>query len=564
MARRTRRKLGEFLLTAGLITRAQLEDGLEEQKKLGEKLGQVLVRLGYITENDIITIMEEQLRVPRVEMDNFMADQMVIGLIPEGVARSQQVIPLYVDEGVLHVAMTDPLDIFAIDEVARTTCKEVEPHICTVAEMERALNQYYGESHSLADIIESLPEESIEGDESEVEISRLQTIAQEAPVVKLVNNIIAQALRDSASDIHFEPEENLTRIRYRIDGILYEIHNTPKRLQLPIISRIKIMSRMDIANRRTPQDGRFDIKKENREIAIRVSTFPTVYGENVVMRLLDKSTALYRMDRLGLQKDDLERFEKLIHKPYGMILAAGPTGSGKTTTLYAILNRVNSVEKNIKTIEDPVEYRLNWVRQSQVNPRAGLTFATGLRAILRQDPDIIMVGEIRDQETAEIAVQAALTGHLVFSTVHTNDAAGALVRLADMGTEPFLISSSVIGIISQRLLRTICPECREAYTPSPAYLQNLGLGDGHNIPTLYRGRGCSFCKNSGYRGRTGIFETLVVSDELREKIVERSSSAVIAAIAQQQGMRTLRQDAIQKALSGITTPEEAIRVTMTD
>jgi type II secretory ATPase GspE/PulE/Tfp pilus assembly ATPase PilB-like protein len=321
---------------------------------------------------------------------------------------------------------------------------------------------------------------------------------------------------------------------------------------------------MDIANRRTPQDGRIDIKMENREIAIRVSTFPTVYGENIVMRLLDKSTALYRMDRLGLQKDDLERFEKLIRKPYGMILATGPTGSGKTTTLYAILNQVNSLEKNIKTIEDPVEYRLNWVRQSQVNPRAGLSFATGLRAILRQDPDIIMVGEIRDQETADIAVQAALTGHLVFSTVHTNDAAGALVRLTDMGTEPFLISSSVIGIIGQRLVRTICPECREAYTPSPADLQALDLRNGHCIPTLYRGKGCSFCKNSGYRGRTGIFEVLIVTDELREKIVERSSSAVIAAIAQQQGMRTLRQDAIQKALSGITTPEEAIRVTMVD
>lgn len=564
MTRRVRRKLGELLLKAGLITSEQLADGLEEQKKLGEKLGQVLVRLGYITENDIINIMGEQLRVPRVEMDNYVVDPMVLGLIPEGVAREQQVIPLFIDDGVLHVAMTDPLDIFAIDEVARITNMEVEPHICTVAEMERSLSQYFGERHSLADIIESLPQESIEGDESEVEIGRLQTVAQEAPVVKLVNNIIAQAIRDSASDVHIEPEEKLLRVRYRIDGILYEIHNTPKRLQLPIISRIKIMSRIDIANRRTPQDGRIDIKVENREIAIRVSTFPTVYGENVVMRLLDKSTSLYRLDRLGLQKDDLERFEQFTRKPYGMILATGPTGSGKTTTLYAILNRVNSVEKNIKTIEDPVEYRLDGVRQSQVNPRAGLTFATGLRAILRQDPDIIMVGEIRDHETADIAVQAALTGHLVFSTVHTNDAAGAVVRLADMGIAPFLIASSVIGVIGQRLVRTICPECRETYTPSHAYLKSVGLGYEGNSINLHRGKGCSFCKNSGYRGRTGIFEILSMSDSIRERIVDRCSSAVISSVAKQEGMRSLREDAIEKTLSGVTTLEEAVRVTMLD
>jgi type IV pilus assembly protein PilB len=450
-----------------------------------------------------------------------------------------------------------------MDEVRAKTKSNIEPAVATESEIRSAISQYYGVGGSIEDVIKSIDMKTMEIEEGkeETEPERLRNIAEEAPIIKLVNLIILQAIRDKASDIHVEPEDDSLKIRFRVDGILHEEATIPKQMQAAVLSRMKIMSDMNIATKRIPQDGRFRLNLEGGQIDMRVSSLPTIFGENIVMRILETTSILIGMERLGFDEQNLEKFKSLIVKPHGIILVTGPTGSGKTTTLYSALNTINTPDKNIITIEDPVEYQMKMVRQSQINPKAGLTFATGLRSILRQDPDIIMVGEIRDLETAEIAVQAALTGHLVFSTLHTNDAPSSLTRLTDMGVEPFLISSSVIGIVAQRLVRTICPNCKQSYTPSKEVIDEIGVQLPKGDLKFYRGTGCKNCKNTGYKGRLGIFEMLMLNDKIRDLILAKTSSTQIKRVAQEAGMRTLREDGIVKMLAGVTTIDEVIRVT---
>lgn len=491
-----------------------------------------------------------QEETPWVDLDTYLVDEKVVNLIPEAFARKHHLIPLFKIGNILTVAMADPKNILAIDEVALKTGCEVEPVIATESQIERAVDQYYGVSGSIEEIIKEVADKGIEFSGGE-----------EAPVIKLLNLIMLQAVRDRASDIHLEPDEDTVRTRYRIDGILHEVTSLPKSLQQALISRIKVMGGLDIAETRTPQDGRAHIKMAGKEIELRISAFPTMYGENLVLRILDQSTPLMGLEDLGFFQEMLRYYESLIRRVYGIILVTGPTGSGKTTTLYASLNAINSPEKNIITIEDPIEYRLNLIRQTQVNPKAGITFAAAIRSILRQDPDIIMVGEVRDFETSETAIRAAITGHLVFSTLHTNDAPGALTRLMDMGVEPFLISGSILGILAQRLVRTICPYCKESYVPDEREIETLSIANTKET-VLYRGKGCKMCRQTGYRGRTAVFELLVINEPIRELIMERAPSRVIRKTASEtQGMKTLREDGLEKVLKGITTLGEIIRQT---
>lgn len=485
--------------------------------------------------------------IPHVDLDSYLIDDKVITLVPESLARRYRVIPLFKIGDVLTVAMADPRNIFALDEVRLKTGCEVDPVISADIQIRRAIDRYYGVSGSIKEIIKEFAEEGPE--------------ALDAPTIRLVDLIMAQAIRDGASDIHVEPDENSVRTRYRIDGILHEVSSLPKNLQSAIISRVKVMGNMDIAESRAPQDGRSHLKMEGKEIELRISIFPTIYGENVVIRILDQSTALMGLKDLGFSPEMLRVYETLINRPHGIVLVTGPTGCGKTTTLYASLNSINSPEKNIITVEDPVEYRLNLIRQTQINPKAGVTFASAIRSILRQDPDIIMIGEIRDLETEEIAIRAALTGHLVFSTLHTNDAPGALARLMDMGAEPYLISSSVAGVLAQRLVRVICPKCKESYHPEEKVVKGLGIARTEDL-VLYRGKGCKNCRQTGYKGRIALLELLVVNDPIRDLILQRASSRIIRRVAgETQGMKTLREDAVDKVLKGITTVDEITRVT---
>jgi len=556
-----------MLVGTGKITPEQLEQAISVQRKTGEKLGKTLAGLDILEEREIIETLSQQLRIPIINLSDHEIDKEVIDLIPEDIARENQLFPLAKTLNVLTVAMVDPLDIHAIDEIIRITQHEVELVICSEDDISQALSQYFGTSTLVEEAIKSMGEEEsleyVEEAVEKIEIDKLRDIAENTPVIRLVNNLLVQAIREGASDIHIEPEEDSLRIRFRMDGILHEMPSPPKQMQLPVVSRVKIMSKMDIAKMRVPQDGRFDVRVEGKDVGIRVSTFPTYYGENVVMRLLDKTTSLYAIDRIGISKEDQKKLEQIINKPYGFVLSTGPTGCGKTTTLYAVLTAINSIGKNIITIEDPIEYTIPVVRQSQINPKAGLTFETGLRAILRQDPDIIMVGEVRDKQTATIAIQSALTGHLVLSTLHTNDAPSAVTRLIDMGVEPFLVASSVTAVIAQRLVRTICERCKESYTPPPEFLEEPGLTDLGN-PVLYRGKGCPVCRNTGYKGRTGIFEILTINDEIRELIMTKPSFDIILKAAQRAGMRTMKEDAISKALKGVIALEEALTVIKMD
>lgn len=564
MIQKTRKRLGEILVEAGKLREEDIRKALTEQNKYGEKLGKVIVKMGLLSEKEIIDTVSKQLGIPITNLDKRELPEELIKLVPEDISKNYMVMPVERRFNVLRLAMVDPLDIDAMDEVARIVRMEVEPCIVTEGEMKRALEKYYGVKTIVEETLEKLKEKEdathIKVEEEEA-TGPIDMTGVEEPVIQLVNSILTQAIADSASDIHIEPTEKEMRIRMRIDGRLREVTAPQKKMLLPMVSRIKILGGMDISKTRTPQDGRFDIKDSAKEVSLRVSTYPTVYGEKVVMRLLDRSAALYGIDKLGLLPDDKERVLKVLKRPYGFILSTGPTGSGKSTTLYAILNYINTPEKNIITIEDPVEYTIDSVVQSQVNPKAGLTFETGLRAILRQDPDVIMVGEIRDKETATIAVHAALTGHIVLSTFHTNDASGALTRLIEMGIEPFLVASSLSCVMAQRLLRRICNECKEAYQPPRALLESLGVkGD---VP-LYRGRGCPVCKNTGYKGRIGVFEILTMDDRIRELAISKGSSEAIKKVAMENGMREIQDDAIQKALLGWTTLEEALSMAQLD
>ncbi|MBU1006762.1 MAG: type II secretion system ATPase GspE [Candidatus Omnitrophica bacterium] len=555
MAKKT---VEQILLERSLITEEQIESIRDDSRKKGVALEKLLVRSGLVSEEDYVQAMSEVLGVPYIDLNSYLVDAGILELIPEGIARKHKVIPVFKIGDTLTVAMSDPKDVMAIDNLARKSKCEIEPVLSGEGAILNAIDQYYGVTGSVDEVIKGIDKEKKKtGINAELNIKELTEMAEEPPVIKLVNLIIMQAVKDGASDVHVEPEESALKVRFRVDGLLHEMFSPPKHLEPAFISRIKILSGIDISEKRKPQDGRFNIKLENRNVDMRVSTFPTIYGENIVIRILDKGAILVNLDKLGFSEEVKGQFKASIKRPHGIVLVTGPTGSGKTTTLYSALTSIDSEEKNIITIEDPVEYHLGRIRQSQINPKAGLTFASGLRSILRQDPDVIMVGEIRDKETAEIAVQAALTGHLVFSTLHTNDASGALARLMDMGIESFLISSSIVGILAQRLVRKICPKCAHSYTPSGEVLKGLGIGS----KELSRGKGCNFCKNTGYKGRIGIFEFLVINEDIKNLIIAKASSDSIKKKAVELGMKTLRDDGLDKVLKGITTADEVIKAT---
>jgi type IV pilus assembly protein PilB len=564
-----KKRLGELLVENKLLTEEQLKQALAEQKKAGLKLGQYITRQGMLNENQIVDMLSRQLKIEKYHPDRYSIDIDLSRLIPFETAQKLQVAPLRKKGRLLTIAMTDPLDINALDTIEITANAEVEPVVCTEREINQLIIGLYGTQSGMGGVLENMDiqaeteaEKTEESAAEEIQVASLQDMAGEAPVIRLVNSIFAQAIREGASDIHISPQQNSMQVRFRMDGKLHEVPSPPKSLTLPIIARIKILADLDITVSRIPQDGRFTLKMENREINVRVSTMPTIYGENLVMRLLDMSSGVYSLNRLGMIKTDRDMIESMVRKAFGMILSTGPTGSGKSTSLYSILNELNQPDTNIITLEDPVEYRIANIRQVQLNRKAGMTFASGLRAILRQDPDIIMVGEIRDSETAAIAIQAAQTGHRLLSTLHTNDAAGAITRFIDMGIEPFLVSSALLVSFAQRLLRTICPYCKESYTPPASALAAWGLDQAENA-NFQRGKGCYQCLNTGYKGRTGIFEVLVNDEMIQEMILKRKSSQEITRTAIAEGkLRTLKDDAASKVLQGITTLEEAASMVM--
>jgi type IV pilus assembly protein PilB len=564
-----KKRLGEILLEAGLLSETQLTQALADHKKNNLKLGQYLVRKGIVSELDIVDQIARQLNVKKFSPAEFPLDMKLAGLIPLETANRYQVIPLKKSGFLLTIAMIDPMDINAMDEVEVVTNLEVEVVICTEQDFNQLFNNLYGSYSGLDGVLSDVQgvdygkDKGREEAAGEMELDSLQDMAEEAPVVRLVNSIISQAVQEGASDVHISPEKNHVQVRFRLDGKLQEVPAPSKTMFLPMVSRLKILANLDIAVSRIPQDGRFSVRVKDREINIRVSSLPTIYGENLVLRLLDTTSAgLYSLDQLGISAANREKIEASILKPYGMILSTGPTGSGKTTTLYAILQKINQPDINIITLEDPVEYRIDNIRQAQLNRKAGLSFADGLRSILRQDPDVIMVGEIRDTETATIAVQAAMTGHRVLSTVHTNDAAGAITRFIEMGIEPFLVASVMRVAIAQHLVRKVCPHCREFYTPSPSILKQWDL-DGIENCEFVRSRGCFQCMNTGYKGRTGVYEVLMIDDMIQEMILNRQSAREINRAAQQEGkLLTLKDDATSKVCQGITTLEEAAAVAM--
>lgn len=565
--------IGEICLRLNLITQDQLKQAVDKQKQLNsqENLGDVLVNMGLISEKDRVRCLGEQWGVPFIDLTDIQPDPEATKMVSQEAARRQKVLPLGRNNGKLTLAMKNPLDIFTIDEIRMMTGVEVEPMIALEEEIVRAISRFYRSEASVKQAVSEVMRD-IDGSQidftttdavadEDISIEQLRELSEEAPVIRLANLIISRAVADGASDIHIEPGRDAVRVRFRIDGILSEALAVPKKIQASLISRIKIMAEMDIAEKRAPQDGRIGATIDGRPYDFRVSTLPSVFGEKIVLRVLDKSAISVGLNKLGLLPETLERFESLIMRTYGIILVTGPTGSGKSTTLYSVLSKLNSGEKNILTIEDPVEYELGGITQTQVNNRAGMTFSAGLRTMLRQDPNIIMLGEIRDAETALIATEAALTGHLVLSTLHTNDAPGAITRLVDMGVEPFLIASAVIGVLAQRLVRVICPKCKEQYKPPPDAVKRLGINtDTGSAVTFYRGRGCDHCKGSGYKGRAGVYELMTVNDQIRDLILKRESSFTIREVATQMGMKSLREDAIEKILLGTTSLEESLRV----
>jgi type II secretion system protein E (GspE) len=565
-----RKKLGEILTEAGLLTETQLKKALTDHKMTGLRLGQFLIQEGLVDEDKLIDLLSKQLKIDKYTPDRYPLDPDVAGLISLDTAKKNKVAPLKKRRNLLTVAMSDPMDINALDTIEFTSNMEVEPVVCSEREIEHLINLTYGMQAGLLNELEKIGDiqfgvetgDSDVTDTEDIQASSLHDLAEDPPVIRLVNSIIVQAVREGASDIHISPEANTVQLRFRIDGKLNEAPSPPKSMILPIISRIKILANMDIAISRIPQDGRFTVKIDKREINIRASSLPTIYGENLVLRLLDMSSGVYSLDRLGMSVDDREKLRSVITKPYGMILSTGPTGSGKSTSLYSIIKEINQPDINIITLEDPVEYRVPKIRQIQLNRKAGMTFAGGLRSILRQDPDVIMVGEIRDAETAGIATQAALTGHKMLSTVHTNDAAGAITRLLDMGVEPFLVSSVLLVSFAQRLVRTVCPYCKEPYRPHEAALAAWELDKVENA-NFQRSRGCPQCLHKGYRGRTAIFEILINDEMIQEMILKGSSAQEITRAAEEAGrLRTLRNDAASKVIQGITTLEEAASTVM--
>lgn len=546
----SRIRLGDLLVHSGLITQEQLDKTLQD-KAPDEKLGDALLREGYITEQQLIEVLEFQLGVPHINISQYPIEQEAIQLVPPQLAKRHDAVPISIDENKLFVAMADPMDYFAMEELRMATGHQIVPAIATKDAIFRAITKYYDLQESLEEVMGELaPDETIE----EANIAD-----DDSPIVRLVNQIIANAVAQRASDVHFDPQETELKIRYRVDGVMRTERSLPKHMQNVIIARIKIMGNLNITENRLPQDGRIKMEIDFKPIDIRLSTLPAVHGEKVVMRILDLSNALDRLDKVGFEENNLNKFREMISKPNGIVLITGPTGSGKSSTLYAALNELNSDDVNIITVEDPVEYQLAGINQVQVNEQVGMTFATGLRSILRQDPDIVMIGEIRDLETAEISVRASLTGHLVLSTLHTNSASAALTRLIDMGIEPFLITSSLSGVVAQRLVRRVCRDCSEEVDPTERekiIFQERGL----SIDKLKRGKGCPSCNMTGYRGRMAIHEVLQIDDELRKLIMESVSASRIRDYAKESGMKFLVDDGLLKVQAGLTTTEEVLRV----
>ncbi|MCX8052219.1 MAG: ATPase, T2SS/T4P/T4SS family [Armatimonadetes bacterium] len=568
-----RNRLGDILVRAGIVSENQLEWALDQQRSRYRRLGEILLEAGLVSDDDIAEAHALQMEMPFIDLEDVSIPQHLTELVPEPIGRTYNVVPVAATDDRIAIATANPMDLEAIDAVQRFSKRRVEPLLASESKLQTALDQVYGKSDE--DDISASLEQAIDG--AEVQISEPEVTedsveerrqSNQAPVIKAVNLVLQEAVRRHASDIHFEPRANGMDIRYRIDGSLQHIRTLPKRLQAAVISRLKIMADLDIAEKRVPQDGRISVKIHNKNVDLRISTLPVHYGERLVIRILDKSATQISIDKLGFGEKELAEFKSLIAKPYGIILVTGPTGSGKTTTLYSAISHIKSPETNIMTVEDPIEYDLDGINQSAVNVRAGLTFPIQLRAILRQDPDVIFVGEIRDRETATIAFQAAMTGHLVFSTLHSNDAASAITRLIDMGVEPFLVGSSVIGILAQRLVRLLCQRCKSPYEASPEELAVLGLfpDKGNQVNKkpaapvqLYKPVGCTHCDMRGFAGRIAVLELMVVNEDIRRLTIQKPSGDQVRDIAVKNGMKTLREHAIDKVLSGLTTLDEARR-----
>ncbi|MDI9613576.1 MAG: type IV-A pilus assembly ATPase PilB [Acidobacteriota bacterium] len=571
-------RIGDLLIQENLLTQEQLNVALKHQRDNGGRLGSILIQLGYVDDDDITALLSRKYGVPSINLTYFEIDPSVIKLIPMEVAQKYMVIPLSRVGNTLTVASTDPTNVFAMDDIKFMTGFNVEPVVATEASVLEALEKYYGTAHSieLKKVYEAIAQgdqDGLElnldagGDEEEVSIDQLQRSSEDAPIIKLVNLILSESIKRGASDIHIEPYEKDFRVRFRIDGILYNMMNPPLKLRDAITSRVKIMAKMDISEKRLPQDGRIKIRTSSggrkKEIDYRVSSLPTLFGEKIVLRILDKDVLPLDMSILGFEQCSLQKIEAAIAKPYGMVLVTGPTGSGKTSTLYAALNRLNTPETNIMTAEDPVEYNFKGINQVQIREQIGLTFAAALRSFLRQDPNIILVGEIRDFETTEIAIKAALTGHLVLSSIHTNDAPSTISRLLNMGIEPFLVATSVHLICAQRLIRKICPDCRtEVKTPVPALIKAGFSAEEAETLQTFKGEGCKTCNDTGYKGRVGMYEVMEISEAIQELILVGASAREIRHKAVEEGMLTLRQSGLEKIRAGMTTLDEVLRETV--
>jgi type IV pilus assembly protein PilB len=562
-------QIGELLVKENLLTAEQLREARDEARNQGSRVGAQITQLGYLNENELTDFVAKQYGVPSIDLAEFEIDEAVIRLIPEDVATKHTVIPVNRAGSTLILATADPSNIFALDDIKFLTGYNIQPVVAAEDAIRRAIDSYYDQTTSLEDVMGDFDDSDIDliHDEEEADVGELAKASEDAPVIKLVNLVLTDAVKKGASDIHVEPYEKSFRVRYRIDGVLYEVMKPPTKLRNAILSRIKIMSELDIAERRLPQDGRIKLKLgRGREMDFRVSVLPTLFGEKIVLRLLDKSNLQLDMTKLGFEQHQLDLFQGCIHQPYGMVLVTGPTGSGKTTTLYSALSELNKTTENLSTAEDPVEFNLNGINQVQMHDDIGLNFASALRAFLRQDPDIIMVGEIRDFETAEIAVKAALTGHMVLSTLHTNDAPSTINRLLNMGIEPFLVASSVNCIVAQRLARCICEDCKEADDEAGfEALVEAGMDEESAKKVVpVKGRGCKNCSDTGFKGRLAVYEVMAIQDELKEFILNGASSLEIKREAMRLGMQTLRQSAFKKLQEGVTTLSEVLRVSTAD
>ena len=552
------KQLGDFLLEGGLVSPDQLSGAVEEQQRLGRSLGRVLVDLGILTEGQLVAALAQQIGLTFVDLSDYPVDGSAVTRVSDVVCRRHTALPIGYDDGKLVVAMADPANVFALDDIRSMTGLEIKAVVATKPDVLAAINRYHRGDAELDDLTVAMEV----GKDVDDDLSNIKEVVEDAPIVKFVNLLITQAIQDRASDIHIEPAERDLRVRFRIDGVLHEVMRSPKSITSGVTSRLKIMADINIAERRIPQDGRLSVNANGKKIDLRVATLPTVWGEKIVMRILDNSTAMLKLSDLGFGDENYQIYSKSFIKPYGMILVTGPTGSGKSTTLYATLNIVSKPEVNVITVEDPVEYRLPGINQVQTNVKAGLTFAAALRSILRSDPDIVLLGEIRDHETAQIAVEAALTGHLVLSTLHTNDAPSAVTRLTEMGIEPFLVGSALDCVLAQRLARMLCTKCKEAYVPSREMMveNRFPWSADEALPTLYRPIGCSACSKTGYKGRLALHEVMAVSEDIERMAVEHASALAISKVAIAEGMITLRDDGLKKVAAGVTSMEEILRV----